>query len=763
MTVKTVLIVDDDLSLCDNLEDILQDEGYEPFSAVTCADGLKLAQKRRPKVALLDLKLPDGQGTALLSDLKRLYPDCLCIIMTAYADLDSAVVALEKAAYHYLQKPVHPAELLRVLEGAFETIHLRELKRQAEEALRKNEELLRDFLDNANDLIQIVEPDGRFLYINHRWLEVLGYTADETVNLSISDTIHPDSLAHCFEIFQRILAGEVVDRFETAFVTKNGKKVYVEGSINCRFENGKPVNTRGIFRDITDRKQAEAELRKSKELFQMVFDGISDPLIMVDKNMKILLQNRASMKYFGIPYTTSCLNKKCHQVFNGNPDPCEGCNIPSAVSNGRHESFERKGFMDPERLELVVIYPIHQKDHQEGAAIIRISDVTRARQMERELMQADKMISLGVLVTGVAHEINNPNNFIMLNAPLLREAWESIVPVLERYYEENGDFSMGGLPYSEMRDEIPQLFSGIKEGSERIQRIVRDLKDYARQDGADMDQSVNINQVIKSSVRLVGNMIKKATKNFRVKYGRNLPPFKGNKQKLEQVMINLIQNACQALPDKEKGIFVTSSFDKEGGCVVVEVRDEGEGIPENLLPRIMDPFFTTKRSEGGTGLGMSVSSNIVKGHGGKIEVESEWGKGTAFRFFIPTMRIEEPAKILVVDDERAIRELLHKALGAVERYIFREASNGVEAFLKIGQEPPDLLILDVQMPDMDGVEVCRLIKENPALSAIKVIIITGFPKSSQMKEIARMGFDKILAKPFSIPALLNMVDEVLEV
>lgn len=266
MTVKTVLIVDDDLSLCDNLEDILQDEGYEPFSAVTCADGLKLAQKRRPKVALLDLKLPDGQGTALLSDLKRLYPDCLCIIMTAYADLDSAVVALEKAAYHYLQKPVHPAELLRVLEGAFETIHLRELKRQAEEALRKNEELLRDFLDNANDLIQIVEPDGRFLYINHRWLEVLGYTADEAVILSISDTIHPDSLAHCSEIFQRILAGEMFDRVEAAFVTKDGKKVYVEGSINCRFENGEPVNTRGIFRDISEQKKLEVQLRQAQKM-----------------------------------------------------------------------------------------------------------------------------------------------------------------------------------------------------------------------------------------------------------------------------------------------------------------------------------------------------------------------------------------------------------------------------------------------------------------------------------------------------------------
>ena len=120
MNTKTVLVVDDDLGLCENLEDILKNEGYEPFSATTCTEGLELARERRPKVAILDQKLPDGQSTTLLSELKKLYPDCVCIIMTAYADVDSAVAALEKAAYHYLQKPVHPRKLLGVLAGAFE-------------------------------------------------------------------------------------------------------------------------------------------------------------------------------------------------------------------------------------------------------------------------------------------------------------------------------------------------------------------------------------------------------------------------------------------------------------------------------------------------------------------------------------------------------------------------------------------------------------------------------------------------------------------
>jgi len=483
----------------------------------------------------------------------------------------------------------------------------------------------------------------------------------------------------------------------------------------------------------------------------------------VDKNMKVMLQNKAAMKYYGIPYTTNCLNTECHQIFNGTPDPCEGCNIPSAVLSGRHESFERKGFINPERLEQIIVYPINHDDLHTGAAIIRISDVTRARQMERELIQADKMISLGVLVSGVAHEINNPNSFIMLNGPLLWEAWKSIVPILEKYHAENGDFNIGGLPYSDMRDEIPQLFSGIKEGSERIQRIIQDLKNFARQDGAGMDQYVDMNEVIKSSIRLTDNLIKKATKFFKVEFGQKLPLIMGNKQKLEQVMINLIENACQALPDKKKGLFITSFFDKIERCVAVEVRDEGEGIPKNLLPRIMDPFFTTRRSEGGTGLGMSVSSNIIKGHGGKIEVESEWGKGTTIRFFIPVTRIKEPVKILVTDDDSTVREFITATLDKLNTYSVRGASNGAEAFLKIGQEIPDLLILDVQMPDMNGLEVCRLIKEKPELTAIKVIIITGFAESSQVKEIISMGFNKILTKPFTIRALLNTIDEILEV
>ncbi|MBI4864274.1 MAG: hypothetical protein HY815_29055 [Candidatus Riflebacteria bacterium] len=228
------------------------------------------------------------------------------------------------------------------------------------------------------------------------------------------------------------------------------------------------------------------------------------------------------------------------------------------------------------------------------------------------------MVALGTLVSGVAHEINNPNNFIMLNTPVLHDVFESIRPILEEYHENHGDFLMGGMPYAQMRENVPVLFSWIVEGAKRIKNIVEGLKSFARTDSPDLTQSVDVNAVVKSALLLVNNQIKRATNSFAVHYGDDLPPVRGNFQRLEQVVINLLQNACEALPDRRKGIWVTTSYDRSARLVVVEVRDRGVGIPADRLPHIIDPFYTTKRQRGGTGLGLSVSSGIVRDHGGTL-------------------------------------------------------------------------------------------------------------------------------------------------
>lgn len=252
-----------------------------------------------------------------------------------------------------------------------------------------------------------------------------------------------------------------------------------------------------------------------------------------------------------------------------------------------------------------------------------------------KLIQADKMASLGILVAGVAHEINNPNGLILLNMPILKEVYQDAEEVLEDRYLNQGDFTLGGLPYSRMRDEVPHLLEEMQEGAYRIKRIVEELKNFARQDNSAATESVHFNAVVQAAVRLVDSSLRASTNRFEAQYAPSLPPVPGNAQRIEQVVVNLILNACQALPDMEHGIILTTLHDQAAGTVVLKLIDEGLGIAPEHIPHLTDPFFTTRRESGGTGLGLSVSATIVKEHNGTLEFESTRGVGTTVTLTLP--------------------------------------------------------------------------------------------------------------------------------
>ncbi len=254
---------------------------------------------------------------------------------------------------------------------------------------------------------------------------------------------------------------------------------------------------------------------------------------------------------------------------------------------------------------------------------------------QQQLIQADKMTSLGILVSGVAHEINNPSGLLLLNLPVIREAWDDCQDYLEERYAQEGDFMLGGLAYSRMRAEIPAMLDEMHEGARRIKRIVEDLKDFARQESEDTREWFDLNAVVATAVRLVDNSIRQATDHFSESYAGELPPLLGNAQRIEQVVINLILNACQALPGREKGVRLSTRYDADLRQVVLQVEDQGCGIAADNLNRLLDPFFTTKREQGGTGLGLSVSSGIVQAHGGSLTFDSTPGVGTTVIMTLP--------------------------------------------------------------------------------------------------------------------------------
>ena len=262
---KTVLIVDDDTALRDNLADILRDEGYNPVTAGTCAKALQIAQQNRPGAALLDLKLPDGAGTTLLADLKKIDPDCICTIVTAYADLDSAVAALEKGAFQYLQKPVRPLELLNLLEKIFDLIDLRAANYQAEEKLRESENRFRAIFETAEDAIFMKDRNRKFVLINPSAESFLGFSASALIGHTAEEIYDENNAAIIGESDARVLTGETVEEDCTRLIDGVPLTYHVI-RVPMQDGSGQVSGICVIARDITDKLKMEAQLAQAQKM-----------------------------------------------------------------------------------------------------------------------------------------------------------------------------------------------------------------------------------------------------------------------------------------------------------------------------------------------------------------------------------------------------------------------------------------------------------------------------------------------------------------
>ncbi len=276
-------------------------------------------------------------------------------------------------------------------------------------------------------------------------------------------------------------------------------------------------------------------------------------------------------------------------------------------------------------------------------ADLKLEVAERERAMEQlkkhqqQLIQADKMTSLGVLVSGVAHEINNPNALVLLNLPQLQRAWSDIAPLLEKHYQRQGDFSVGRIPYSQMRDDIPDMLREMYDSSSRIKHIVENLRNFSQRNDTPPMTAVSLNSVAENATQLLANPIAKATAHFTLELSDELPLIRGNQQRLEQIVINLLINACQALENTSQALILRSG--RSATEVWLEVEDHGCGIKPEYLSQLSDPFFTTRRESGGTGLGLSISSTIAEEHDGRLEFNSEPGLGTRARLVLPRSEV----------------------------------------------------------------------------------------------------------------------------
>ena len=523
-------------------------------------------------------------------------------------------------------------------------------RRASEFMLRQAEDKYTSIFRNAVMGIYQSSLEGQFYEVSPSMAKILGYESSDQLKSTTEPKkiyLNPEDRIH---YINKINEYKQVSNYETQLVKKDGTTIWV--SLSGRITNDKSGQEQlleGFCLDITAKKIALEELQRERDIFSRVMETSPLSIILIDSQRRITFANAQAQTFLGIskidsnfyrepPWTITDL---AGQIITEQE-------MPSAqvIKTGNPIKDSRYGIIWPDgnrTLLSVTIAPLLNNNGKVTEMVAVLDDITekviaeqKAALQQKQLFQADRMISMGIMASGVAHEINNPNTFILSNAEILKGSWRETKLIVDEYYDQNGDFVIGGMPYSKYREMYPTLCQKIIDGSRRIKNIIKELKLFSRDEVIDHQEIIDINKVILSSEVLLSNMIKMSTNNFKLNLGTNIPYIKGSIQKFEQVIINILQNSCQSLENKNKKISITTLYDTVDRNIIIKCHDEGKGIEKDNLHHILDPFFTTKRDSGGTGLGLSVSEAIIRELKGSMDFESTPGQGTTvtLRFFV---------------------------------------------------------------------------------------------------------------------------------
>ncbi len=514
-------------------------------------------------------------------------------------------------------------------------------KRDRERLIRR-EERFRAIADYTYNWEIWTDPEGRVLWTNPTVERMTGYTPGEYVNLGnrLRTLIHEEDYPWLRSLTKEILNKRTKGNDIPFRIRKrDGSVLWVSLSHQPIYnDEGTYLGIRSSIRDISERikmeKQMRREDRRHREAQRIArlghweLDIPSGNLRWSDEVYRIHDMERDSR-----PVTLARARKLVH--------PADRKSVArsfqgSLGERGEH-GIEHRLLLSGGRVKYVrMLYRIfHDKGGTPLGASGTVQDITEFRLLENEardqrerLARADKLITLGTLVAWVAHEVNNPNNFIMLNLPLLEEVYKTSLSTLEHRYETTGDFHMGKMPYSRVKTLIPELLAGIREGALRIRRIVNDLKNYTGPSPSSNMGKIAMDEVLRDALGMMDGYIDRHTDHFSVFVEEGLPPVRGDRIRLEQVVVNLLQNACNALMDRTGEVHATLSHDRERNRVTLSVRDQGCGVPLENLEKIREAFFTTRRDAGGAGLGLASCERIIGDHGGTMTFHTEEGKGT---------------------------------------------------------------------------------------------------------------------------------------
>jgi PAS domain S-box-containing protein len=705
-----------------------------------------------------DFTLPSYDGQAALVQARRLQPDVAFIFFSGTIGEDTAVESLKIGATDYILKH-RPNRLVSAVRRAIEEVQERGRREAAEVALRRSEERFRIVARATHDVIWDWNIKSNVVWRNESFGIVFGHTFGPESPFSVfEDLLHPeDKHRVLFSLSAMMAGGGRIWACEYRLRRSNGEYacVYDRGHV-VSDSKGRPERMIGVLIDMSERKQAEDIIREQAALLQKALEAI----VVCDLENRVTFWNPSAERIYGWT-VADAIGKSITQLwFNEIPalfdEACQSV-LQRGEWLGELRQVNREGRPVSTQSSWTLI---RDEAGRPKSKLIISTDITAKRQLEEQLLRAQRLESLGVLVGGIAHDLNNALAPVLMGASILAE-----------------------LPLPEgAREILKTIATSAQRGADMVTQVLT----FARGDeGARLP--VRVNQLVKEMRKII-----KDTFPSSIRCEVNTPgdswSVAGDSTQLHQVLMNLCINARDAMEDggtlklatrnvtwseAEAGVH---SGARTGRYLCVTVTDTGTGIPPEKLALIFQPFFTTKAPGKRTGLGLATVQSIVRDHGGFIEVNSKVGEGTEFKVFLPAIKETGPKKtagpvllppgngegVLVVDDEVAVLAVMKATLENYDYRVFT-APSGSEAITLFGtkQDEIQLVITDLAMPLMDGVATIEgLRKIRPK---IKIIAASGLEwKPEHGFDVEKIA-DAFLRKPFTVEKLLHTTRDVLTV
>jgi PAS domain S-box-containing protein len=618
--------------------------------------------------------------------------------------------------------------------------------------------------DGARIGVAVSEVDGpgpRCIYVNEAAADMLGYPVEAILARDPMSFIAPEDRTRMREHFAKRHAGEVGDRsYELTIQRGDGRPVVLAITTSSASVDGRPVVFSFVV-DATARVEAERARRRTEAQFRYVMEIAPEPFGII-RDGRFVYANQAYAKALGVATVEELYGFPLRDRLEPEDSVALGAREPFVNDGGQlvpRVYRWRRGDGTTVQLESCS----GPCDFEGQPAVITMArDVSARKALEAQLLQADRLAAIGTMAAGVAHEINNPLAYLMLNLDWIARK----LPEGARDPE-----SIAGLI---------ELLREAHRGAERVASIVRELRAFSRADG-ETRKRVDVAAVVRSAIKMSGHEIR-----HRARVTTSFAPARAvwaNESRLEQVVLNLLLNAAHAMPERRLAnneIHVVLQPEGADG-LVLEVTDNGEGIAPEVVSRIFDPFFTTKPRGTGMGLGLSICHGIVTGLGGRITVKSAPGEGTTFRVSLPTTDREDAeaeaapisqptgerpaprARVLVVDDEVPIANTLRDLLGmnhdVTATHSARDALAAIQA--RNGKGDFDVIFCDLMMPGKSGIELYEdLLGAAPAL-AKKMVFMTGGAFTARAAEFLTAIGNRRIEKPFSLALIERLIESIL--